>query len=151
MKDFFADAFAYAHHNNVKMAELFAQHGERVPQKSQQWFSHMLNAHAIWNSRIHNITPRHGVWDIHSVHALLPLAEENYQASLAILEKYPLQQVVTYTNTQGLAFTNTIQEIFFHVVNHTTHHRAQIASDLKQHGIEPFISDYIFYKRKQVN
>lgn len=42
-----------------------------------------------------------------------------------------------------------IQQILFHIANHFTHHRGQIISDLRQNGIEPRISDYIFYKRSE--
>ena len=38
--------------------------------------------------------------------------------------------------------------MLFHFVNHSTYHRGQIASNLKEHGIEPLVTDYIFYKRK---
>ena len=52
------------------------------------------------------------------------------------------------TNSKGETFSNKIKDILFHIINHSTYHRAQIATDLKQNGIEPINTDYIFYKRK---
>jgi len=44
-------------------------------------------------------------------------------------------------------FEQTMQvwHVLFHVVNHGTHHRAQIVSALRQLKIDPIPQDYIFY------
>ena len=52
-----------------------------------------------------------------------------------------------YENIEGRLFTNTIQDMLFQIVNHSTHHRAQMMADFRENGIEPFALDYIFYKR----
>ena len=66
--------------------------------------------------------------------------------------KNPDSEIITkkiiYKNSKGIEFSNTVQDVIFHVINHSTYHRAQIASDLKANGIEPINTDYIFYKRK---
>ncbi|RYE14391.1 MAG: damage-inducible protein DinB, partial [Sphingobacteriales bacterium] len=54
----------------------------------------------------------------------------------------------TYTNTQGKTYTNTVLQILTHVVNHATYHRAQIATDMRQHSLEPLMTDYIAYARE---
>ncbi|MBL7865765.1 MAG: damage-inducible protein DinB, partial [Cyclobacteriaceae bacterium] len=57
------------------------------------------------------------------------------------------EKVVQYTNTKGQSFSNTVRDILFHVANHTTHHRGQIISDFRQSGIQPLVTDFIFYIR----
>jgi len=71
----------------------------------------------------------------------------NYENSLLILDKFDLNEIMNYKTTNGLAFNNSIRDTLFHVINHTSHHRGQIASDFRQNGLEPLVSDYIFYKR----
>lgn len=117
------------------------------PERSVKLMSHVLAAHHIWNARIEGHTPRLGVWEPlvpdawHSVHA------ENITTSERILGDHDLDGKVRYTNSKGETFVNSVQEILLHVVNHSTHHRAQIASDLREHGHEVPVMDYIFHKR----
>ncbi len=46
-----------------------------------------------------------------------------------------------------MAFTNVIQDVLFHFINHSTYHRGQIAIQMKEAGLEPIATDYIFFKR----
>ena len=55
--------------------------------------------------------------------------------------------MVHYTNTNGQAFDNSVRDILFNVINHSTYHRGQIAREFREYGPEPLVTDYIFYKR----
>lgn len=147
MNDFFKELFAYSHHCNRQIAELLALNTEAASGKTTQLFSHILNAHHIWNSRIMDQRSGYKVWDIHAPQDYKAIDASNYTDSLHILDHYDLERTIHYTNSQGQAFDNSVRDILFHVINHSTYHRAQIASDLKQSGITPLITDYIFYKR----
>jgi uncharacterized damage-inducible protein DinB len=91
-----------------------------------------------------------GVWQLHNSEDLKNIDRENYLKTLEILEQYEIDQKVTYTNLKGQTFSNSIRDILFHVINHSTYHRGQIASELKQCGIDPIVSDFIFYSRKEM-
>jgi uncharacterized damage-inducible protein DinB len=147
MNSFFQELFDYSHHYNQMLAEEFQKNGDRIPEKSIKLFSHLLNAHHIWNSRINGHISAYTIWQVHTSDHFLWMDLDNYENTKKILEIKSLEEKITYVNSQGNQFTNTIRDILFHVVNHSTYHRAQIASDLKQSGIEPLITDYIFYKR----
>ena len=54
---------------------------------------------------------------------------------------------IDYENSEGRLFNNTVQDILFHIINHSTHHRGQISTDFRQNGLEPLQLDYVFYKR----
>lgn len=60
-----------------------------------------------------------------------------------------MRGVLTELNEEDLE--NTFQgnmkvwHVLSHVVNHGTHHRAQLVEILKHHGLKPFPQDYIFY------
>ncbi len=147
MNDFFSELFAYSHHYNQQLAALFAAHPDTISDKAMKLFSHIVNAHQIWNARIIAQPPGTAVWEEHDMVHIALQDNKNYADSLAILNNTDLDSIIDYTNSRGEAFTNTVRDILFHVINHSTYHRAQIATEMKQAGIAPLTTDYIFYKR----
>lgn len=147
MQPLFADMFSYHHHFNQKTIDLLEQRAAALPENSWPLFCHIVNAHNIWNSRMLAIAPATGVQSVHSYDECRKMDTENYQNSLALLETADFATLLTYTNSRGEQYTNTVGDIAFHVVNHTTHHRGQIMAQLRQAGIAPPPTDYIFYKR----
>ena len=147
MKAFFHQLFDYNFYCNKKFIETCAQL-EGVPEQSKRLFSHLLNAHHIWNARILGQEPAQAVWDVHEVAAWSDLHYQNQRDSFEIITNAdPFDKRITYETTEGRTFSNTLQDILFHVINHSTHHRAQIAVDFRANGLEPLALDYIFYKR----
>lgn len=118
-----------------------------LTEKSFNLFNHVLNAHQIWNHRINGEGQPYGVWEVHEADMLKKIDEDNYRNTLRILDTFDLEGNIHYTNSRGLTFDNSIRDILFHVVNHSTYHRGQIASEFKVSGKEPLATDYIFYKR----
>lgn len=146
--DFFKDTFEYNYHFNQELIQLFEKEKQNIPEKSIKLLNHLINAQQIWNERILELQPSVGVWEIGPLESLKNHNETNYNQSISILNSIELSQKTEYKNSKGIVFSNTVQDIIFHVINHSTYHRAQIASDLKANGIEPINTDYIFYKRK---
>lgn len=147
MKVFFQQLFDYNFHCNKKIIDSCTGLGA-VPRESMRLFSHVLNAHHIWNARIMGRGQSVGVWDQHPVAAWAEMHYENQRDSFEIVSNAePMDKRVSYENSQGQAFTNTLQDILFHIINHSTHHRAQIAADFRANNLEPWPLDYIFYKR----
>lgn len=145
---FFKDAFEYNYHFNQELIQLFENNKQIIPEKSIQLLNHLINAQQIWNERILNEKNAVDVWEIRSLESLKNHNKINYNKSLSILNNSKLSQKIVYKNSKGIEFLNTVQDVIFHIINHSTYHRAQIASDLKANGIEPINTDYIFYKRK---
>ncbi len=52
MKNFFQDIFKYHHHFNQKIADKLIEHADQISERSITLFSHIINAHQIWNARI---------------------------------------------------------------------------------------------------
>ena len=147
MKSFFEDIFGYHHHFNQKLGKQIESHLERVPERILFLFSHLVLAHQIWNSRILGME----ALKLHQTLSLdkcLELDAVNLHDTLQILSEYELALAVVYNNTSGKGFSNSIQDILFHVANHYTHHKGQIVAALRESGIEPIVTDYIFYKRE---
>ncbi|UPT65543.1 MAG: hypothetical protein M0D57_13455 [Sphingobacteriales bacterium JAD_PAG50586_3] len=55
--------------------------------------------------------------------------------------------VLEYKNSRGDAWNSTYEDILTHIANHGTYHRGQIASRLKEIGVQPPTTDYIAYSR----
>ncbi len=146
MQDFFQEIFEYHHEVNLKLIGELEAHHHQLPERSIPLFSHVMNAHHVWNSRILNFPPV-GVWDIHTLDVCRKMEDANFEKTKQILICVDFATLITYRTQKGIEYTNSVRDILFHVNNHTTHHRAQIISDFRQQGINPIETDYIFYKR----
>jgi uncharacterized damage-inducible protein DinB len=75
--------------------------------------------------------------------------EANAHGWKAYLESvHDFNQSITYQNQSGKTYANVLSDILSHVVNHGTHHRAQIGQLLKFGGLEHLpVTDYIAYLR----
>ncbi|MFY7845845.1 DinB family protein [Chryseobacterium gambrini] len=87
------------------------------------------------------------VWQISPFENLNGINQQNFNKSLEIVQKFDPDQKIEYQNSRGTKFENTVFEMLFQAINHSTYHRGQINSLLKQSGITPILTDYIFYKR----
>ena len=147
MKKLFNQLFDYNFYCNKKLIETFSALNE-VPEKSLELFSHMLNAHHLWNARINGKKSRYDVWQVHQIKDWTEIHYENQRTSFEITsEADDFEKRIDYENSEGRLFTNTLQDLLFHIINHSTHHRGQIATNLRASGIIPQPLDYVFYKR----
>ena len=140
------DLFEYTYHFNNEMIRIISENIFKVDEKIISLINHTLNAQQVWTSRILN-EKSFEVWQINPFESLSEINHQNYLKSIEIIESSDLDRRIEYQNSKGIKFENTIFEILFHAVNHSTYHRGQINSLLKQNGIEPISTDYIFYKR----
>lgn len=147
MKPFFNSLFDYNFHCNKKLIEAFSTI-DTVPETSAKLFSHILNAHHLWNARLRDRDSELEVWQVHDVKALGDIHYENQRNSFEIISNTEdFEKRIDYENTEGRLFTNTVQDILFHIINHSTNHRGQMVMDFRASGLEPLSSDYIHYKR----
>lgn len=146
MKEKLVDLFKYTYHFNKEMIKAIAENLEKVDEKIISLMNHTLNAQQIWNSRILGENSFE-VWQINPFEELEDINQQNFNKSLEIVEKFDPDQKMEYQNSKGTKFENTVFEMLFQAINHSTYHRGQINSLLKQNGINPILTDYIFYKR----
>ncbi|WP_162343946.1 DinB family protein [Cyclobacterium salsum] len=147
MKAFFEELFAYGHDCNQRLWEAMMADREKIPEKSIKLYHHILNAHQIWNNRIDPKAPPVGVWDERQLQDEREVDQSNHRHTLSILDTYSLDATINYGNSKGQVFANSVKNILFHLINHSTYHRGQIAADFRQNGLKPLVSDYIWYKR----
>ncbi|MBO9690921.1 DinB family protein [Chryseobacterium sp.] len=146
MKEKLIDLFEYTYHFNVEMIKVIAENRALVDDKTISLINHTLNAQQIWNARILGETTFE-VWQMNPFESLVEINHTNFLKSIDIIRNFDPDQRIEYQNSRGTKFENTIFEMLFHAVNHSTYHRGQINSLLKQSGITPVLTDYIFYKR----
>jgi uncharacterized damage-inducible protein DinB len=142
---FFKELFKYNLFANTQLFALLPTHA--ASEKALKLASHILNAEEIWISRINDTPAQTSVWALRDVNTLVDAAKSLHNASMSCLDTVDLMRSLSYTNSMGASYTNTVNDILFHVINHSTYHRAQIATEIKQQGIAPPPTDYIFYKR----
>lgn len=148
MKTFFDEAFNYTYHFNDKVLNsLIVQH-VNIPEKALLLINHTLNAHEIWNHRIMQQPVETNVWEVRPIDRLKTINENNLLMSKDIILNFDLEKIISYTNSSGNSYTNSVKDVLFHIINHSTYHRGQIATDCKLNGMTPLVTDYIFYKRE---
>ncbi|SKA45565.1 Uncharacterized damage-inducible protein DinB (forms a four-helix bundle) [Chitinophaga eiseniae] len=148
MKTFFQSLFEYNHNVNRQLWEVMNAHADKTSEKAIRLYNHILNGHQIWNNRIEQRDAVPDVWYIHSLPVCRDLDLANYQHTLDIIRQFDLDDVIRHPKIKGKPFSKKISEVLFHVVNHSTYHRGQIATEFRQSGLEPVMTDFIFYERK---
>lgn len=147
MKEKLIELFEYNYYFNNKLIEFISENFQLKPEKSVKLLNHLINAQQIWNARINNES-EFEVWQINDWNNISKINADNYSKTLEIIYNENPRNIIEYKNSKGQKFINKIEDVLFHVINHSTYHRGQIATDIKNNGIEPLTTDYIFYKRK---
>ncbi len=147
MNTFLRELFEYNFHFNQELANAFESNASKVSERSVKLFSHIIDAQQIWNNRIAPKEKCYEVWEIHDIQDFRKVDQSNYEYSLYILKKFDLKDTFNYTNSKGITFKSKIRDALFHIINHSTYHRGQIATEFRQIGLNPLVTDYIFYKR----
>jgi len=150
MKDFFRELFEYTFHFNEKVIDVVLNNRDTVSDKAILLLCHTINTQEVWNSRILGSLSLTGPWDLQSLNRLSILNQVNFKDSMRIIDSFDFETVINYTNSRGERYHNTVKDILFHINNHSTYHRGQIATECKLQGITPLVSDYIFYKRDNI-
>jgi uncharacterized damage-inducible protein DinB len=148
MISIFNPLFDYNFYCNKKLIDQFNDIEISLTEKHLTLMSHILNVHHIWNSRILGMEECYKVFQMLSIHELEDIHYQNQRSTFEIITNTDnFDQRIDYVNSEGKHYTNSIHDILFHIINHSTHHRGQLALVSGQHGIEPLALDYIAYKR----
>lgn len=79
--------------------------------------------------------------------ARLSAVEREREAFVAGLSDADLGRVVAYRDLAGRPFAEPLDGLIRHVVNHSTYHRGQVATQLRQLGVTPPGTDLIVFLR----
>ncbi|TZF81691.1 hypothetical protein FW774_16685 [Pedobacter sp. BS3] len=146
-RDKLDDLLNYTFIADKRIISVFESMTSPIPQ-AEALFSHVLNSQHIWVKRMQYEPQEYERFQHHSVSNFRQIQAENASLLRYCLDTYPLETRVSYANSQGEEFTDAVGDILFHVINHSTYHRAQIASIFRKGGYQPPVTDYIFMKRE---
>ena len=137
--------FAYDDWANRETLESLKRTGNPPP-RSLRYLGHILAAEWLWLERLGQPKKAPAVWpetSLDQCEAQLADLRGTWQHYLGALTPETLAEPITYTNTKGEAWSNTIEDVLLHVVMHSGYHRGQIAADLRASGHTPAYTDYI--------
>jgi uncharacterized damage-inducible protein DinB len=113
--------------------------------------AHMLFAEWVWLRRWKGESPRG--WggtpefaDAASLRAEFDGVARARAELLAGLEDEALTQIVAYTNTKGEEWRYALGQMMRHVVNHSTYHRGQVVTMMRQLGAHAPSTDLLLYE-----
>lgn len=113
-------------------------------------FAHIIGSEETWLSRLQKRASRTAVWpdtDHAELKKMMEVTHNAYKEYLAELRKERLSDKITYTNSTGNRFTNSIGDILLHVALHGQYHRGKINHILRRSGHAPAPTDYISFLR----
>lgn len=113
-------------------------------------FVHVISAEWIYLRRVRGTSPK-ALWsplDFPTVSKLRDRWAEltrEQMAFIANLTEEQLKERITYINLAGEPFTYPLWQIPQHVVNHSSYHRGQITTMLRQLGAKPEATDFLLF------
>lgn len=148
MKSYLLKLYQYnAWANKRVLNNLKRQHVDE--EKILSLMGHIVAAQYLWFHRINGLpAPDVKLWGDYQLEQLTSSAEKIGQQWLQFVESTDnFDRQLTYKNYTGDPYTNNVEMIMIHLVNHSSYHRAQIALLLRQKGFEPVNTDFITYDR----
>lgn len=118
-----------------------------IHEKSKKLFDHILAAQHVWISRIEQKPAELEVWPVLAYESWPSYIRSHHQMLTEIIQNNRLREMVTYQNTAGQQFSNSVAEILMHLTLHSQYHRGQVIS----YSLEKFekapVVDMIAYLR----
>ncbi len=125
--------------------------GHGAPPAALRIFSHVINAQAIWIARLTGTASPLKVWqehDLPGLHHWHGQTSERLRQLCEQADDAELTRHIQYTNSQGDAFDSQVSDVLTHAVVHASYHRGQVATKMREAGLEPVNSDFITYCRE---
>lgn len=141
----FRRQFAYdAWANQEVLSAIRANAGES--ERALELMAHIFAAERLWLERLERQTQSLPVWpkaDLGWCEAQAGELKRLWTEYLARMTDDGLAREISYKNTKGETWTNTIEDVWTHVILHSAYHRGQIASYMRSVGQTPAYTDFI--------
>ncbi|MFD4932687.1 DinB family protein [Peribacillus butanolivorans] len=120
-------------------------------QEVSRLFSHILLAEKVWITRLRGLdSSRLAIWSEVDIEVCAELVMQNkvsLTTFLTNLSNTDLDKLISYTNSKGKEFKNSVRDILTHVALHGQYHRGQINSRLRADGFESVNINFITFVR----
>lgn len=151
LKELFLKQLAYNDAMNLTMIHRLKDL-EHPPHETVELLGHIVKAELLWLERLYGTEKIKKSffenWPLSEIESHQVESHKGWISALNEYDEEGLNTIFAYHNLKGEAFENSLYDILFHVINHSTHHRAQISKILRQHDIAPPVMDYINYVRE---
>lgn len=116
----------------------------------QDTFTHIVGAEWIWLERWHGRWPAglpktSEFSDLQAVRQKMNQVLSEREKWLSSLNQEDLRKDIRYRNFRGEFYTYPLWQQLAHVVNHSTYHRGQITTMLRQLGVAAVSTDLLLY------
>jgi uncharacterized damage-inducible protein DinB len=125
-----------------------------APPKAVSYFAHILATERLWCARLQGVStdgfevwPR---WNIEQCEREMPELTGLWDRFLSPLTEDTLREAISYRNTKGETWRNSVGDVLAHVIIHSAYHRGQIAAEVRRFGGEPAHTDYIHAVRQNL-
>jgi uncharacterized damage-inducible protein DinB len=111
---------------------------------------HLVSAQWIWLSRWKGTSPK-AMWTTEEVPTLAALKDrgaalhKEIEAFVSDQTNDSLAKAVTYQNLKGDTLQFPLGALLLHVLNHSTYHRGQVTTLLRQLGAKPISTDLALF------
>lgn len=148
MKKYFLKLYQYNYWSNKRVLGAI-QKQNVTDQKILQVMGHVLAAQYLWFHRINALpAPDVKLWGDYTLERLVQMAEDIGTQWISFVERTDnFDRELVYHNYTNDPYTNNVENIMIHLVNHSSYHRGQVAMLLRQKGFEPINTDFITYDR----
>jgi len=135
-------------------AEQFTRDLENSFRSVHATLVHILSAEWIWLERWNGTSPKsmlgsEELADVDAIRKRWDKVESERAAFIRSLSEEKLATTLSYVNTRGQTFAYPLWQMLVHVANHSTYHRGQLTTLLRQVGAKPVDTDLLtFYDSK---
>lgn len=146
MKAYFSRMQDYNHWANLLVLDNIRT--QPAPESAAGLLSHLVLAEKAWLMRLEGTHPDFPVFQVLNLADLESQILENHTRWQQVLQQEAdFEREISYKTFAGDPFISRLSDILAHVFNHGTYHRAQIASQMRQAGLQPVATDFIRFSR----
>lgn len=116
-----------------------------------QLLAHIFSADRLWLERIRKQPQSLPVWPDFTFEQCATQLDDlvqSWREFFAQLSNAGLAEKVSYKNSKGEPWANTVEDVLTHVLLHSAYHRGQIASQVRAGGEQPVYTDFIHAVRQ---
>ena len=144
--------FEYDRWANARMFEAVDALTEEQFASVRETLAHIAGVEWIWFQRCNGVNPRTTPdWMIDptraTLRAQLQAIEREWQSFIAALSDDDLDRRIDYVKIDGETGSRKLVHLLQHVVNHSTYHRGQVATRMRQAGGTPIGTDFLIFSR----
>jgi uncharacterized damage-inducible protein DinB len=116
--------------------------------------THMMGAEWIWLERWKGVSPTKGLdegefKDVLALRSRWKAIEAHRRSWFENLDEAAVAKTVRYKNLKGQSYRAPLWQLLQHVCNHSTYHRGQVVTLLRQLGARVVATDMVVWDRER--